>query len=102
MILICGGLADIVTELVCARIEHLGYNYRLLDLGRYPADYSVRWGWDGDVPTGEIAGPGWRLDLADISGVYVRYLGMEGHVPLADVPIGLEDAVLAECQAGLS
>jgi hypothetical protein len=101
MILICGGLADGVTELVCARLQHLGYDYRLLDLGRYPEGFTITWDWDGDVPTGVIVGPDWRLDLAEISGVYVRYLGMEGHAPLAGVPDGLADAVLAECQAGL-
>src|SRR5687767_2342135 len=73
MILVCGGLADIMTELVCARIESLGYPYRLLDLGHYPTGYTVDWRWEGDVPSGRIAGPEWSLDLDEISGVYVRY-----------------------------
>ena len=41
MILVCGGLADGVTELVCSRLQDCGYPYRLLDLARFPEDYRV-------------------------------------------------------------
>lgn len=102
MILVCGGLADIMTELVCSRIEHLGYDYRLLDLGHYPEGYDVDFTWQDDVPVGTIRGPGWTLDLAEIRGVYVRYLGAEGHVPLAGVAERLTPAVLVEAQAGVA
>lgn len=102
MILVCGGLADIVTELVCARLERLGYPYRLLDLGVYPERYRVHWEWAGGAPAGGIVGPGWALDLGDISGVFVRYVGQDGHAPLADVPEDMADVVLAEAQAGLA
>ncbi len=102
MILVCGGLADIVTELVCSRIEHLGYEYRLLDLGRYPSGYTIDWRWEGAVPVGTISGPEWTLDLAEISGVYVRYLGAEGHLPPEAVPPDFSAAVLSEGQAGLA
>jgi hypothetical protein len=102
MILICGGLADIMTELVCSRIEHLGYEYRLLDLGHYPGGYSVNWIWDADGPSGTIRGPDWILDLSEIRGVYVRYLGAEGHVPLDSVPEHLTQAMMAETQAGVA
>jgi glutathione synthase/RimK-type ligase-like ATP-grasp enzyme len=102
MILVCGGLADIVTELVCARLEHLGYDYRLLDLGLYPERYCVDWNWAGGTPDGTIVGPDWTLDLADVSGVFVRYVGRDGHAPLVAVPEEMEEVVLAESQAGLS
>ena len=39
MILVCGGLADSVTELVCAQLKQLDYPFRLLDLARYPDGY---------------------------------------------------------------
>jgi hypothetical protein len=39
MILVCGGLADKVTELMCARLEDCGYPYRLLDLAVFPRGY---------------------------------------------------------------
>ena len=81
MILVCGGLADGVTELVCARLEHSGYPYRLLDLARYPSGYRVAWHWTNAGPTGSIAGPDWVLELEAITGVYVRFLGPEGRLP---------------------
>jgi glutathione synthase/RimK-type ligase-like ATP-grasp enzyme len=100
MILIAGGLADSVTELVCARLVERRYSYRLLDLGRYPAGHRVTWRWrDGD-PEGEIEGPDWSLDLADITGVYVRFLGSEGRLPLNTAP-ETADVLRAEADAGL-
>jgi hypothetical protein len=81
MILVCGGLADGVTELVCARLEDSGYAYRLLDLARYPAGYRVAWRWTDDGTAGTIAGPDWAVDLDDLTGVYVRFLGAEGRQP---------------------
>jgi hypothetical protein len=102
MILICGGLADHVTELVCARLEHLRYEYRLLNLGLYPHGYRINWTWDNEVPDGVIVGPEWSLDLSAISGVFIRYVGMDGHAPFTSIPTGLEEAVLIESQAGLA
>ena len=77
MILVCGGLADGVTELVCARLADCGYRYRLLDLAYYPAGYRVVWHWTDAGPAGVIAGPDWTLDLDAITGVYTRFLGPE-------------------------
>jgi glutathione synthase/RimK-type ligase-like ATP-grasp enzyme len=101
MILVCGGLADVVTELVCARLEDLRYPYRLLDLGFYPDRFRVHWSWNGGTPTGAIVAPDWSLDLHDVGGVFVRYVGSDGHAPLANVPAEMTDVVLAEAQAGL-
>lgn len=102
MILVCGGLADAVTELVCARIEHLGFAYRFLNLGLYPEGYHITWTWEQHTPTGVIDGPDWSLDLADIRSVFIRYLGRDGHAPLAGIPAGFEETTLAECQAALA
>ena len=101
MILICGGLADSVTELVCARLEQLHYPFRLLDLARYPDGYRVKWCWSNSVPTGTIACSDWSLDLAEIKGVYVRFLGAEGRIPMHT--LGSEDgaAIQAEADAEL-
>lgn len=100
MILVCGGLADSVTELVCARLEDCGYAYRLLDLGRYPAGFEVAWRWQGSSPSGYIAGAGWRLDLDDVTGVFVRYLGMEGRRS-PELRPGTEQAMFIEYDTGL-
>lgn len=102
MILVCGGLADSVTELVCARLEECGYPYRLLDLGFYPTGFEVAWRWSGMYPTGAIVGPGWRVELDDLTGVYARYLGAEGRVEIPDAKREEMPAIWAECDAGLT
>jgi glutathione synthase/RimK-type ligase-like ATP-grasp enzyme len=96
MILVCGGLADGVTEFVCARLEQAGYPYRLLDLAHYPAGYRVAWRWTNAGPTGTIAGLNWVLDLEALTGVYVRFLGPEGRLPPAGDP---EDAAALQFEA---
>lgn len=101
MILVCGGLADIVTELVCSRLEAMRVPYRLLDLGRFPEGFEVAWTWTGQRVTGFIRTTDWTLDLESVSGVFVRYLGLDGHAPFAQLPAGFENAALAEGQSGL-
>lgn len=102
MILICGGLADPVTELVCARLNQLGHPYRLLDLGAYPSGFRIAWRWQGERPEGHIAGPGWHLDLAELTGVYARYLGPAGRLPPPELGEDAGPALFAEYDAGLT
>ena len=101
MILICGGLADRVTELVCARLAHCGYPYRLLDLARYPDGYQIQWDWQGAGLTGFIAGPDWRVDLEELTSVYIRFLGPEARISLPDIDSDLASAVQTEHDSGL-
>ncbi|MBS0155131.1 MAG: hypothetical protein JSS38_11085 [Nitrospira sp.] len=101
MILICGGLADHVTELVCARLMDCGYSYRFLDLGVYPTGFSINWHWQEDGPSGYIAGPDWKLDLNEITGVYIRYLGPEGRTAPLDIAPDALAAMYAEYDSGL-
>lgn len=101
MILVCGGLADSVTELVCARLADCGFPYRLLDLGSYPAGFQLKWHWQDAGPTGYIAGPGWKLDLDELSGVFIRYLGPEGRLPPPNLEPGAVPSIFAEYDAGL-
>src|SRR5262245_29677175 len=101
MILVCGGLADGVTELVCSRLEDCGYPYRLLDLARFPEDYRVAWRWTDSGPEGRIAAADWRLDLDAISGVYARFLGPEDRPPLRGVDPADTAALRAEGDLGL-
>jgi glutathione synthase/RimK-type ligase-like ATP-grasp enzyme len=102
MILVCGGLADPVTELVCARLENCGYPYRLLDLGSYPSSFRVNWNWNSGYPTGYIACKGWRLDLKELSGVYVRYPGPEGRITPPNLAPEFASALFGESDAGLA
>ena len=78
MILVCGGLADGVTELVCSRLQDCGYPYRLLDLARFPEEYRVSWRWT-DGAAGRHRSP--RRTGAWIStrsaGVMSGFLGPE-------------------------
>jgi glutathione synthase/RimK-type ligase-like ATP-grasp enzyme len=101
MILVCGGLADGVTELVCSRLQDCGYPYRLLDLARFPEDYRVAWRWTGSVPEGWIAGPGWRIDLDEISGVYVRFLGLADRQQRLGLDAADAATLLTECDVSL-
>lgn len=102
MILVCGGLADGVTELVCARLESMQYDYHLLNLGLYPEGYSIAWTWDKGVPSGTIDGPEWSVDLTAMSGVFVRHVGKEEHAPITSIPSELMDATLVECASGVA
>ena len=101
MILVCGGLADRVTELMCARLQDCGYSYRLLDLGQYPAGFQVKRHWRNSGLEGYIAGPDWRLNLDELSGVFVRYLGPEGRTPPPNIDPAAVQAVYFEHDAGL-
>lgn len=80
MILVVGGLADRVTELVCARLESCGYAYRLLDLGLYPIGFQITWRSHGPSGSGFVSGAEWTVDLDELTGVFVRYLGAEGRI----------------------
>ena len=86
MILVAGGIADKVTELVCARLDACGYAYRHFDLGRYPLGYGVSAQWGDGALSGYLSGPGWRLEMDGISGAYVRFLGQEGRIAPPDLP----------------
>lgn len=86
MILVAGGVADKVTELVCARLDACGYPYRLFDLGRYPAGYGLTMRWSDGLPAGFFKGPDWQLDINEMSGAYVRFLGSEGRMLPPDLP----------------
>jgi len=101
MILVCGGLADRVTELVCARLEDCGFAYRLLDLGKYPEGFRIKWWWRGARPNGYIAGEDWTVDLDELTGVYVRYLGAEARVAPRSVETSAASAMYYEYDAGL-
>ena len=101
MILVCGGLADGVTELVCSRLQDCGYPYRLLDLARFPEDYRVSWRWTDSGPQGWIAAANWRLDLDAISSVYVRFLGPEDRPPLPTLDPADAAALRGESDLGL-
>lgn len=106
MILVCGSLNDIVTELTCARLTALGYPYRLLNLGLFPRGYRLSWRWADGAPSGTLereggAGEAWRLELAELTGVFVRYVGLDGVMPFEGLSEAQQQALVNECQGGL-
>jgi hypothetical protein len=86
MILVAGGLADIVTELVCARLESIGLPYRLVDMTRYPEGYRLRLTWTDGRPDGWLETDDWRLQVAEISAVYIRLMGSDGRYAPSGAP----------------
>jgi glutathione synthase/RimK-type ligase-like ATP-grasp enzyme len=96
MILVCGALADPVTKFVCARLGDCGYGYRFVDLAVYPAGFRVNWQWQNGYPTGYVGGKGWQLNLEKLSGVYVRYLGLEERAPPPNVAPEFASALYSE------
>jgi glutathione synthase/RimK-type ligase-like ATP-grasp enzyme len=101
MILVVGGIADRVTELVCARLASMAIPYRLLDLGRFPLEHHVRWRWGAGRPRGWIRTAEWRLDLEDVTAVFARYLGLTGRVAIPDRAPEVDAAIRAETDAGV-
>ena len=101
MILICGALADPVTKIVCASLERSSYPYRLLDLSVFPVGFQVNWQWRKAGPTGYISNTNWRLDLEDISSVYVHSIGSQERTPPSNTK-ELLPALYTECDTCLS
>jgi Glutathione synthase/Ribosomal protein S6 modification enzyme (glutaminyl transferase) len=101
MILVCGGLADSLTELMCARLTDCGYDHRFLDLGVYPNGYKVKWHWKNLFVEGYIEGPGWKLDLDELTGVYTRYPGEEARMPPEGISKEVVPTMYFEYDTGL-
>jgi hypothetical protein len=74
MILVCGLMADAVVELMCARLQAMGLDYFFLDERRYPGAFDVSWDVGPSGVTGWVQGPDRRVDLEDVTGVYIRYV----------------------------
>lgn len=102
MIVVAGGLADSVTELVCARLSACGYPYQLIDLGRYPDGYGTDLVWRDGQWSGHLEGPSWSLGLEEISGVFVRFLGAEARIRPQGLPRAQADQVQFEADAALA
>jgi glutathione synthase/RimK-type ligase-like ATP-grasp enzyme len=73
----------------------------LIDFGRFPEGYELEWTWERGAVTGFVRNNDWTLPLSDVTGVFARYLGLDGHAPFTDVPAGHEMTALAEGQSAL-
>ena len=74
MILICGLLADTMVELMCARLDDLGFEYLFFDERHYPGQCHLTWEIDSRGLSGRVETPGGGVDLDDLTGVYARYV----------------------------
>ena len=78
MILVCGILADAMIELMCARLEDLGYQYVFFDQLQVPDRYGISWSLSSDGIEGRFLTPDEVIDLQDLTGVYIRYASYRG------------------------
>jgi glutathione synthase/RimK-type ligase-like ATP-grasp enzyme len=74
MILVTGILGDGMIELMCARLEHMAYEYLFLDELRFPGDFDITWQVCRGAVSGCISAPARKVDLEQITGVYARYV----------------------------
>jgi hypothetical protein len=86
MLLVCGDLRDESVALVLTRARELEIAHRFIDLTVFPVQHHISWQWEGGYPTGTISTADWILDVADITGAYIRYAFVNpgGIPPLED------------------
>jgi glutathione synthase/RimK-type ligase-like ATP-grasp enzyme len=101
MILVAGIMADGMIELMCARLEHMGYDYLFLDELRFPGDFHATWSICHNGIAGYIEGPDSRIDLNDITGIYARYVQHRGAPKREGFGEREEEIITAEYQASL-
>src|SRR5262249_4046845 len=78
MIVVCGTIADGIIELMCARLADLGYEYMLFDQLEYPGRCNLScWVVENGL-SGYFASPERKVDIAELTGVYARYVNYRG------------------------
>lgn len=101
MILVAGIMADGLIELMCARLADMGCEYMFFDELQYPGDFSVTWSIVDGAVEGYVEGPGRKVDLKEITGIYARYVNHRGGVVRQDCNAREREIVSAEFQASL-
>jgi glutathione synthase/RimK-type ligase-like ATP-grasp enzyme len=76
MVLICGDPAEPVTVFVRARLRALRIKHQFLDLRTFPRGFDLKWNWQAGKATGWVAGPKWRIELDELTGVYFRHVSL--------------------------
>jgi glutathione synthase/RimK-type ligase-like ATP-grasp enzyme len=101
VILVCGVLRDGMIELMCARLNQLGYRYTLLDESRCPGEFGLTWTLGGGHVTGSVSSSAGRVDLEEVTGIYARYVQYRGTPARGDITEREEELIRAEHQASL-
>jgi len=78
VILVCGLLADALIELICARLNDLGYDYLFFDQLRFPGVYDLTWELGPHGLRGTVSSPERTVDISELTGVYARYVNHRG------------------------
>jgi glutathione synthase/RimK-type ligase-like ATP-grasp enzyme len=101
MIVVCGIVADAMVELMCARLGDLGYEYMLFDQLHYPGQYNLSWGIGKNGLYGYLSSPERRVDIAELNGVYARYVNYRGGPERSDFSNIEQQMIDAEYQLSL-
>jgi glutathione synthase/RimK-type ligase-like ATP-grasp enzyme len=101
MILVAGIMADGLIELMCARLEHMGYPYMFLDELNFPGRFHATWKMTGKRISGYVEGPGAKVDLEDVTGIYARYVRHRGGPEKTGCSPREQEIATAEYQASL-
>ena len=100
MILVCGSLADPVINYFYDRLLGFQVSFRRLDQRTYPAGYQVDCQWRNDSFVGWLESPHWRVDFAELTGVYVRHFPSKQRINPGEVE-GHASALHGEHDYGL-
>jgi hypothetical protein len=73
MILVCGIPSESSLEMVVEALERRGADYVLVNQ-RQVRETAVRLTVDDDGMRGRLSGPGYDVELADVAGVYLRFM----------------------------
>jgi len=101
MILVCGVLGDVMIELMCARLNYMGYEYFFLDEQRFPGEFNIHWSTRGRGVAGYVTSPSDRINLDDITGIYVRYVQYRDKRKRDGISDREEELIKAEYEASL-
>ncbi|HEY6346021.1 MAG TPA: hypothetical protein VIY49_31420 [Bryobacteraceae bacterium] len=101
MILIYGILADVMIELMCARLNDLGYEYLFVDEMGLSNRFQISWSASAKGISGHVSSETRRVDLAEITGVYARYVARRDGKTRDGISEREEELVRAEYQAAM-
>lgn len=77
MILVCGSLGDRVLAYTLYMLEKSQYSYCFIDELQYPKGYEISWRYNHGQPQGKIKSADFEIDIAEITGIYVRHVSPE-------------------------
>lgn len=77
MVLVCGDPSEPVTAFLCCRLAVLKIDHHVLDLGKFRGESALEWIWADGRPSGSISTKDWKIELAQLNGVYFRSVDVD-------------------------